>query len=116
MMDSLPHRPVACVVEHGIPWWMMGAALAALIVAALPADVAAQGCAMCKTAIGGPEDPLARGLNVSILFLLSMPFLLVASVGMWFAYMYRRRRLMWPRLRVFRALPPAARTAKEGSS
>jgi hypothetical protein len=58
--------------------------------ACLPERVMAQGCAMCRTALGGPEDPLAAGLNASILFLMSMPFVLVASVGVWLAYMFRR--------------------------
>ena len=58
--------------------------------ALFPAAAFAQGCAMCATGIGGPNDPLARGMNASILFLMSMPFALVGSVGAWFFYMYRR--------------------------
>lgn len=54
---------------------------------------------MCKTALGGADDPLARGLNISILFLLSMPFLLAATVGAWFFYMVRRGRRRGPVLR-----------------
>ena len=55
---------------------------------------------MCKAALGGPEDPLAAGFNVSILFLMSMPFVLVGSVGAWFGYMYRRQRRRKPTLHV----------------
>ena len=55
----------------------------------VPEQAFGQGCAMCKTALGGPEDPLAIGLNASILFLMSMPFVLIGSVGAWLAYMYR---------------------------
>jgi hypothetical protein len=69
----------------------------------------AQGCAMCKTALGGPEDPLARGLNVSILFLLSMPFLLVGTVGAWLWYLFRRGHRRRPTLRLLA-------TQKEGTS
>lgn len=45
---------------------------------------------MCKTLVGGPADPLGIGMNTSILFMMSMPFLLTGSVGAWIAYMYWR--------------------------
>jgi hypothetical protein len=64
---------------------------------------------MCRTALGGPEDPLARGLNVSILFLLSMPFVLLGTVGGWFFYMFRRDHRRRAALRLLR-------TQKEGAS
>lgn len=86
---------------------LLGAVLfAALLI--VPTELLAQGCAMCKTAIGGAEDPLARGLNVSILFLVSMPFVLLGSVGGWFYYLYRRSRRHMPMLRL-------VQTAKEGN-
>jgi hypothetical protein len=50
-----------------------------------PAAVVAQGCAMCATAVAPNE---ARGMNISILFLMSMPFLLTASVGGWLWYSF----------------------------
>ena len=83
---------------------LAGLAAAGLLVCLLaaPAVTVAQGCAMCKAAIGGPEDPMAAGFNVSILFLMSMPFVLLGSVGAWFAYMYRRQRRRKPTLRVLR--------------
>ena len=63
----------------------------ALVVALIhPAGVFAQGCAMCKTLVGGPADPLGIGMNTSILFMMSMPFVLTGSVGAWIAYMYWR--------------------------
>ena len=55
-----------------------------------PKGVLAQGCAMCKTLVGGPADPLGIGMNTSILFMMSMPFVLTGSVGAWIAYMYWR--------------------------
>lgn len=55
-----------------------------------PQGMLAQGCAMCKTLVGGPADPLGIGMNTSILFMMSMPFLLTGSVGAWIAYMYWR--------------------------
>jgi hypothetical protein len=67
------------------------AAIAAMVaVVAQPAAVLAQGCAMCKTMVGGPGDPLGVGINTSILFMMSMPFVMTGSVGAWIAYMYWR--------------------------
>ncbi len=63
----------------------------AVVVAALAAgadEVAAQGCAMCKTAIGGAEDPLAKGINASIIFMMGVPFVLFGAVGGWLTYMF----------------------------
>jgi heme/copper-type cytochrome/quinol oxidase subunit 2 len=54
----------------------------------LVSDAGAQGCAMCKTAIGGPGDPLASGINTSIMFMMAMPFVLFAAVGGWLTYMF----------------------------
>jgi hypothetical protein len=33
---------------------------------------------------------LSHGINTSILFMLSMPFLMTGSVAAWIVYMYRR--------------------------
>jgi hypothetical protein len=64
----------------------------AWVVGGAASEVLAQGCAMCVTALGGPEDPLSRGISISILFMLSMPFVLLATVGGWFIYMFQRER------------------------
>ena len=47
---------------------------------------------MCRTAVSSVDDPMSKGMNVGILFLLSMPFTLVGSIaaGIWWAQ--RRRR------------------------
>ena len=79
----------------------------AWLVGGAGAEVLAQGCAMCVTALGGPEDPLGRGISISILFMLAMPFALVATVGGWFIYMFQRER----RRSTLRLL----RTQKEGA-
>jgi hypothetical protein len=104
-------RPVfiLSVRKQGIDCLYASLLVAALFGALLtvPTELLAQGCAMCKT-IGGAEDPLARGLNVSILFLVSMPFFLLGSVGGWFYYLYRRSRRHMPMLRL-------VQTAKEGT-
>ncbi len=84
-------------------WRRLAPAIVALALAVTaPGAAFAQGCAMCATALGGPEDPLGRGMYVSILFMVSMPFLLVGSVGGWFLFMYRRGRPHRPALRVIR--------------
>ena len=85
--------------------WVAGAVFLIFV----PGEVLAQGCAMCKTALGGADDPLSVGLNTSILFLMAMPFVLVSSVGAWLTYMYRRDRPQ-------RATVYAFRTQKEGGS
>ena len=51
--------------------------------------VLAQGCAMCKTALSGSEDPLAVGIFWSVMLMMTMPFVLLASVGGWIFYTYR---------------------------
>lgn len=68
-----------------------------VLVLAAP-EAAAQGCAMCGTAVTSSKDPLARGMFVSILIMLAVPNLLLASIGGWLYYMYRR------------AAPPGERT------
>lgn len=47
------------------------------------------GCAVCLGS--SANDPFARGLNWSILFLAAMPFTIVGSIGGWLLYKYRRR-------------------------
>jgi hypothetical protein len=56
-----------------------------------PADAVAQGCAMCRTALDGQNDPLTQAFNTSVLFLMAMPYLIVGTVGGWF-YLAARRR------------------------
>jgi hypothetical protein len=71
----------------------------------LAGEAAAQGCAMCKTAVG---DPLAEGFNASILFMMAMPFGLAAAVGGWIGYMVLSSRPGWPENSFFH-------TKREGS-
>jgi heme/copper-type cytochrome/quinol oxidase subunit 2 len=66
--------------------------LCAAAVVLVAGEAAAQGCAMCKTALGGPGDPLSNGINASIFFMMSMPFVLFAVVGGWLTYMFRKHR------------------------
>jgi hypothetical protein len=62
-----------------------------LVALAVPTDLDAQ-CAMCKGAAEanlrqGGGDP--KGLNNGILYMLSIPYLLVGSIGYWW---WRNRR------------------------
>ena len=59
------------------------------LIGLLPAQALAQGCAMCKTALSGSEDPLAVGIFWSVMLMMTMPFVLLASVGGWIFYTYR---------------------------
>jgi hypothetical protein len=72
------------------PTWVGFAAVAAAVALSIPGDAVAQGCAMCKTALGGPGDPLSRGINTSIMFMMAMPFVLFAIVGGWLTYAFWR--------------------------
>ncbi len=67
----------------------VGGALVALGAWAVSPEALAQGCAMCRTAVEGSNDPLARALSFSTLFLLAMPFAIVASVGGWIFFSMR---------------------------
>jgi hypothetical protein len=82
--------------------------LAALAAALAPAAQAfAQGCAMCGSSFG-TDDPAAKAINYSILFLMAAPYTLCAAVGGWLWLRHRRAsaprrgavlRLPWPRRR-----------------
>jgi hypothetical protein len=66
------------------------AILLALGALGIPAEAFAQGCAMCKTSLG-TDDPLAQAMNISVLFLMAMPYVVVGTVGGWI-YLASRRR------------------------
>jgi hypothetical protein len=72
-------------------WATRAGALALTALAASPAF--AQGCAMCGTAVNSAKDPLAKGLALSILLMLAVPNLLIASIGGWLFFTYRRAGL-----------------------
>ncbi|HKY34090.1 MAG TPA: hypothetical protein VJV23_16290 [Candidatus Polarisedimenticolia bacterium] len=71
------------------------AAAAAAVAACLAAGAGpalAQGCAMCGTAVGEAADPLARSISASVLFMVSMPFVLFVSVAGWLVARHRSAR------------------------
>jgi len=69
------------------------AAIACAVFFLAAPEVFAQGCAMCGTAVTSSKDPLARGMFVSIVIMLAVPNLLLASIGGWLYYTYRRAAL-----------------------
>jgi heme/copper-type cytochrome/quinol oxidase subunit 2 len=73
-----PWRTVCCV------------ALAALAMLAAPTIAAA--CPMCKEALGSNGGDLVSGFFYSILFMLSMPFMIVAGMSGYFYLLVRRAR------------------------
>ncbi len=59
-------------------------------------QVLAQGCAMCQTLMPQANEPMARGMFWSVLFLMSAPFTVAASIGGWLFYQYwSARRAQW---------------------
>lgn len=71
---------------------LIAAVMAVALLLAAP-EAAAQGCAMCGTAVSSSKDPLAKGMFVSILIMLAVPNLLLASIGGWLYYTHRRAAL-----------------------
>lgn len=65
------------------------AATVLLLLCMDPDAALAQGCAMCRTALG-VDDPVTQGFNWSIVFLMVMPYTLFASVTAWVLYTRRR--------------------------
>lgn len=59
------------------------AAVAVLVLLGPLLTVAEAQCSMCGTVGLGADDPLVRGMFQSIVFLVSMPFVLLATVGGW---------------------------------
>lgn len=71
--------------------WGCGIASGVALVALLPA--VSRGCTVCW----GGDDALAHGISVSILFLMSMPFLIGGSIfGIIFVAYKRARGTRWP--------------------
>lgn len=69
----------------------IGTGLIALLAVVLPAARAlAQGCAMCGSSFE-PNDPVTKAMNVSIVFLLLTPYVLLAGVAGWLYVRFRQR-------------------------
>ncbi len=75
-------------MQHLMVWVIVG-----LMVGMVLAPESAVACAVCW----GGDDPFSRGLNVSIMFLISMPFLVGGSVmGAIYIAHQRARGVRWP--------------------
>lgn len=72
------------------PW--RRAAGVMLVLLLLAAGDVALGCPSCKLAAGDETSSLARGYFWSILFMLSMPPLILASLGLYFYCLVRKAR------------------------
>ena len=66
------------------PWGTLAVWVAVLVL--IP--VAAQACPVCVGPSSG--DPTAPGFYWGILFLMTMPFVVVGSIALWLAYVNRR--------------------------
>ncbi|MBI3246478.1 MAG: hypothetical protein HYZ50_08225 [Deltaproteobacteria bacterium] len=55
-------------------------------------SIFAQGCAMCRTVMPQANEPIARGMFWSVLFLMTAPFAVSAIIGGWLFQQYRRAR------------------------
>ena len=86
--------------RHASRWttFVVRAWVAVTPVTLLASDAAAQGCAMCRTALGSADDPVAQGFYWSILFMMAAPYTIVASLGGWLVYQHviaSRRANTW---------------------
>jgi heme/copper-type cytochrome/quinol oxidase subunit 2 len=69
--------------------------LCAALLAALAIDgtaASALACPMCKEALAGGGGDLVSGVFYSILFMLSMPFLILGGITSYFYWLVRRAR------------------------
>lgn len=83
-----------------------GLAVAVSAVASWPVQALAQGCAMCRTALDGQDDPLVGAFNTSVLFLMVMPYAVVAFVGGWIYLEVRRQAALRMEREAAAALAP----------
>jgi len=83
--------------ERRVPRRLWQAVLAVSAVLT-PLPSFAQGCAMCATYLANGNDPRAEAFKISIMFLMAMPFVVVASAGGWIVWMHRRARMSLPAL------------------
>jgi hypothetical protein len=65
--------------------------LAAIVIASASAS-SADACPMCKAALGSGADHFINAWGISIVFMLSMPFLLMGSLSAYMYYLVRRAR------------------------
>ncbi len=84
-MHTTRHNPAVTFSRSAVVVFLVASSLALL----LPAEILAQGCAMCQTVMPRGDEPLARGMFWSVLLLMTAPFVIGASIGGWLFYQYR---------------------------
>ncbi len=66
----------------------LGLAVAGALIAS--PEALAQGCAMCKTAVEGSDDPLAKAIAASSIFMIVVPLAVMATIASWVALAMKR--------------------------
>jgi hypothetical protein len=90
--------------------WLSLLALTVVLVVAIGQPAAA--CPSCKAALAASEGDLVRGFFFSIVFLMSMPFVILASLFAYFYWQVKRARQAAALLAV--QTPPPADTLEPG--
>lgn len=67
-----------------------------LVASVLVADAASAQCAMCVTALEQNGGEIAAGFNRGILFLLGVPYLVVAAIGVSWYRKHKLNRVLEP--------------------
>jgi len=95
---------------------MLGASVALTTLYLCSSPALAQGCAMCRTAIDGQDDPLSRGISKSVIFMICMPFAVFFSAA-GYLYVFNRKANAARRTEASApAAAPAALGATQSSS
>lgn len=83
-MRTSRHNPAVTFARNLTIVFLVACSLAVMF----STQVLAQGCAMCQTLMPRANEPMARGMFWSVLFLMSAPFTVAASIGGWLFYQY----------------------------
>jgi hypothetical protein len=87
-MRTARHNPAVTFFRNVIVIFLALGALAMMV----PAHTLAQGCAMCQTVMPHGNEPMARGMFWSVLFLVTAPFAVGVSIGGWLFYQHWQAR------------------------
>ncbi len=83
-MRTARHNPAVTFARNATIVFLVACSLAVM----LSTQVLAQGCAMCQTVMPHANEPMARGMFWSVLFLMTAPFVVGVSIGGWLFYKY----------------------------
>lgn len=87
-MRTARHNPAVPFARTATIVFLVACSLAVM----LSTQVLAQGCAMCQTVMPHANEPMARGMFWSVLFLMTAPFVVGVSIGGWLFYQHWRAR------------------------